>query len=347
MKTVTLGEIAVLLGGKVSGDESHSVSGIAALDEAGPVELSFLSNPRYRPLLKDSDAGGIIVSLDVEIEGKNLIKVKDPYIGFAKAMDYFYGDPMPYQGISPMAHVHPGAVLGSQVSVQPFAVICEGANVDDGVTLMAGCYVGPDVSIGSGSAIHPNVTIEKGCIIGRNVIIHAGTVIGSDGYGFAPDGKKHRKIIQTGIVRIGDDVEFGAGCAIDRATLGETVIGDGTKLDNNVHIAHNARIGRNCLLVAGVGISGSVVVEDNVIMAGHSGVAGHLRVGEGAVLMAKAATFKDVPAGSVVAGVPAIESSIWKRSVAVFARLDALKKQVSRLEKELNVIKAREREEQD
>lgn len=335
MKRITLAEVTRRLSGTLEGDPQCTVTGVAPLDTAGEDHLSFLSNPRYRLSLDSTRAAAVIVAEDVEAGGVNLIRVKDPYMGFAEAMFLFYGDRPPATGVSDLAYVDPKAVIGEKCTVEPFVFVGAGAVIGDRVIIMSGSHIGPRASIGDDTVIHPNVTAEQGTIIGRRCIVHAACVLGSDGYGFAPDGKRHRKIIQAGIVRVGDDVEMGAGCTIDRAALGETVIGDGTKIDNQVHVAHNVVIGRNCLLVAQVGLAGSVTLGDNVIMAGHSGVAGHLSVGDGAVIMAKSAAFKDVPAGTVMAGVPAIEAGVWKRSSAVFARLDQLKKQVARLEREI------------
>jgi UDP-3-O-[3-hydroxymyristoyl] glucosamine N-acyltransferase len=332
VKRVTLGELARVLEGVLEGEPDVLVSGVAPLHTAGPDQVSFLSNPRYAPSLKTTRAGGVIVSEDVCEGGLNLIHVTDPYLGFAAAMEFFYGRPYDGTGVSEKASVHPDAEVGELSSIHPFAVVCEGARIGDRVTLMPGVYVGPGASVGDDSVLHPNVVLEWGVSVGRRVIIHAGTVIGSDGFGFARDGKTHRKIVHSGIVRIEDDVEIGAACAIDRAVMGETVIGSGSKLDNLIMVAHNVRIGKNCLLAGQTGIAGSTKLGDEVTMAGQSGVAGHLQVGDNVVILAKAGVLRDLPDGARVAGYPAVDSREWRRNAAVWGKLDELRKRVIRLE---------------
>lgn len=335
---VTLADLAEKLGGDLDGDPEVTVSGVAPLNMAGPDQISFLANSKYAPFLETTSAAGVIVSRETEISGMNLIRVDDPYLGFALAMELLYAEPCQATGISDQAVVHPEARVGNEPSIHPLAVVCEGAVVGSRVTLMPGAYVGTGARVGDNTVLHPHVVLEKNVLVGNNVIIHAGTVIGSDGFGFARDGDRHKKIVHAGTVRIEDDVEIGAGCAIDRAVMGETVIGQGSKLDNLIQIGHNVQIGPNCILVAQAGIAGSAELQDNVTMAGQSGVAGHITVGSGAVVMGKASVFKDVPPGAHVAGTPAIDVKDWRKAAAVFARLDDLRKRISRLEKELKEL---------
>ena len=264
--------------------------------------------------------------------GLNLIHVPDPYLGFAMAMEVFYSRPYAGTGVSERAFVHPEACVGEQPSIHPFAVVCEGARIGDRVTLMPGVYVGPGAAVGDDCVVHPNVVLEWGVRVGRKVIIHAGTVVGSDGFGFAREGKSHHKIVHAGTVRIEDEVEIGAGCAIDRGVMGETVIGAGCKLDNLVMVAHNVRIGRNCLLAGQIGIAGSTELGDNVTMAGQSGAAGHLKIGSGVTVLAKSAVLKDMPEGVRVAGIPAVDSGQWRKTTAILGKLDDLRRKVVRLE---------------
>ncbi len=327
-----MGELARFLEGDLEGDAGLQVSGVAPLDLAGPDQVSFLSNPRYAPSLKTSRAGAVIVAKEVREDGLNLIRVNDPYVGFARAMEAFYVDPYSAEGISEKASVHPNARIGKQPSIHPFSVVAEGVRIGDRVTLMPGVFVGPDCDVDDDSVLHPNVVVEWGARIGKRVIIHAGTVIGSDGFGFAREGESHRKIVHAGTVRVEDDVEIGAGCTIDRAVMGETVIGAGSKLDNLIMVAHNVRIGKNCLLVGQVGIAGSTELGDSVIMAGQSGAAGHLKIGKGVTVLAKSAVFKDVPDGEQVAGIPAVESRQWRRNTAIFGKLDDLRRRILRIE---------------
>jgi UDP-3-O-[3-hydroxymyristoyl] glucosamine N-acyltransferase len=263
--------------------------------------------------------------------------MEDPYLGFAFAMEIFHGGLYVPDGISPDASVHPGASVGSDPTIQAFAVVCDGATIGSRVTLMAGCYVGPGAMVDDDTVLHPNVTIGKEVLVGKRVIVHGGTVIGSDGFGFAQEQGVHRKIIQAGIVRIEDDVEIGANCTIDRAVIGETVIGAGSKLDNLIQVGHNVQIGKNCILVAQVALAGSTILEDNVTMAGQSGAAGHLTIGEGALVYGRAAVVKDVPAGSQVSSlIPAVDAREWRRTVAALGSLGTLRKRVAALEKEIS-----------
>jgi UDP-3-O-[3-hydroxymyristoyl] glucosamine N-acyltransferase len=346
VKKITLADLAEKLGGVLDGDPKITVSGVAPLNLAGPDQISFLANPRYAPLLETSSAAGVIVSREVQAAGLNLIRLEDPYLGFAMAMELFYTEPYEAVGISDDAFVHQEALIGDDPSIHPLAVVCRGARIGSRVTVMPGAYVGPGVTVGDGTTIHPNVVLEKDVLVGSNVIIHAGTVVGSDGFGFAREGDRYKKIIHSGTVRIEDDVELGAGCTIDRAVMGETVIGQGSKLDNLIQVGHNVRIGPNCIIVAQVGIAGSAELQNNVTMAGQSGVAGHLKVGSGAVVLGKASVFKDVLPGEHVAGTPAIDAGDWRKSSAVFARLDDLRKRISRLEKELKKAGEGKREEE-
>jgi UDP-3-O-[3-hydroxymyristoyl] glucosamine N-acyltransferase len=340
VKKITLADLAGKLGGDLEGDPAVTVSGVAPLNTAGPGEISFLANPKYASELETTSAAGVIVSRKAVVSGPNLIRVDDPYLGFAMAMELFFQEPYEATGVSDKAFVHQEAKIGEEPSIHPFAIVCRDARVGARVTLMPGAYVGPGATVGDNTTIHPNVVLESNVHVGNNVIIHAGTVLGSDGFGFAREGDSHKKIIHAGTVRIEDDVEIGAGCTIDRAVMGETVIGQGSKLDNLIQIGHNVRIGDNCIIVAQGGVAGSAQLENNVTMAGQSGVAGHLTVGSGAVIMGKASVFKAVPPGAHVAGTPAIDVSQWRKSTVVFAGLDDLRKRMIRLEKELKELGA-------
>jgi len=335
VREITLGELAERLGGALEGDPDVVVRGVAALDAAGVDQVSFLADPKYLSLMESTSAAGVIVSRNISCAVPNLIRVDNPYLGFAAAMEVFYAEPHEAAGISDRSFVHEGARIGKEPSIHPFAVVCQGARIGDRVTLMSGAYVGPDVAIGHGTVIHPNVVLEHDVSVGTNVVIHAGTVVGSDGFGFATEKGLHKKIVHKGTVRIEDDVEIGAGCTIDRAVFGETVIGRGTKLDNLVHLAHNVVTGRNCLLAGQAGLAGSTVLGDNVIIAGQSGVSGHLNIGNGTIVMARTGVTRDTLPGARLAGFPAIDAVLWKRASAVFNKLDELRKRVINLEKEL------------
>jgi len=347
VKQISLAELAEKLDGVLDGDPETLVSGVAPLDTAGPDQVSFLSDVKYLSAIKDTSAGGVIVSRETEISGLNLIRVKNPYLGFAMAMELFYAIAYEATGISDVSFVHEKARIGKDPSIHPYAVVCQDAIIGDRVTLMSGAYVGPGAMIGDDTTIHPNVVLESGVRVGSRAIIHAGTVVGSDGFGFAPAGEGHRKILHTGVVSIEDEVEIGAGCTIDRAVFGETVIGHGSKLDNLVHIAHNARTGRHCLLTGQTGLAGSAVLGDNVIMAGQSGVGGHLKIGSGTVIMARTGVTRDAPPGARLAGFPATDDYVWRRSSALFNRLDEMRKRLVKLEREMSKISGGNQEEED
>ncbi len=334
MNSLTLRELARLVGGEVEGDGGVMLSGFRPLGQAGPEHVAFLSNPRYRPALETTRAGAVIVGKDVAAPGRNLLRVDDPYVAYARAMQIFHHQPYRPTGIHPLAFVHPEARVGADPSFHPFAVVSAGAVVGDRVTLMPGAFLGPGAEVGDDTVLHPQVVVEAGCRLGRRCIVHAGTVIGSDGFGFAPEGERYVKIPQVGIVRVEDDVEIGSNCSLDRAAMGETVIGEGSKIDNLVQIAHNVVVGKNCVLAGQAGVAGSSTLGDHTTLAGQAGVAGHLKVGAGAVIAAKSAVFKEVPQGARVAGIPAIDMAEWRRSQSVFARLDQLRKRVLRLEEQ-------------
>jgi UDP-3-O-[3-hydroxymyristoyl] glucosamine N-acyltransferase len=321
MPAVTIGEIADFVGGKHLGDGTRPVTGVASLADASDEQLSFLSNRKYAAQLAQTRAGAILVPQNLEGEDERWIRVDDPYFALAQIMTrWFSARPMP-QGISPKACVDSSAKLGTNVAVGPFVTIGENVVIGNNVTIFQSVSIEAGSNIGDDCIIYPNVVIYDGMRIGRRCIIHAGVVIGSDGYGFARHDGKHHKIPQIGIVRIEDDVEIGAGTTIDRAALGETVIGEGTKIDNLVQIGHNVKIGKHCLLVSQVGIAGSTELGDHVFVAGQSGFSGHLKIGNRVQVAAKSAVLEDVPDDTKVMGSPAMPFNEFARRHAAVKRL--------------------------
>lgn len=321
MPAVPISEIVAFVGGRYVGPAGRTVDGVAPLAEAGEAQLSFLSNPKYVTQLASTRAGAILVGPDVHGDDERFIRVGNPYVAMASVVaKYFDLRPMP-QGISPLASIAPSAKLGANVAVGPFSTIADDVVVGDGVVIFQNVSIEAGSMIGEGTIVYPQVSIYDRSIIGSRCIIHSGVVIGADGYGFATEGGRHHKIPQIGVVRIGDDVEIGAGSTIDRAALGETIIGDGTKIDDQVMVGHNVKIGRHCLLVAQVGIAGSTELGDGVVVAGQSGFAGHLRIGNGVQVAAKSAVFNDVPDGAKVMGIPAVPFREFARREAMLRRL--------------------------
>jgi UDP-3-O-[3-hydroxymyristoyl] glucosamine N-acyltransferase len=321
MPAVPLSEIVAFVRGRYLGPDDRTVSGVAPLADAGETQLSFLSNPKYAAQLASTRAGAILVGNDVPGDDERFIRVANPYFAMASVVaKYFDRRPMP-QGISPLASIAPTATLGANVAVGPFSAIGDDVTLADGVVIFPNVSIEAGSAIGEGTIVYPHVSIYDRSIIGKRCIIHSGVVIGADGYGFATEGGRHHKIPQIGIVRIGDDVEIGAGCTIDRAALGETVIGDGTKIDDLVMIAHNVKVGRHCLLVAQVGIAGSTELGDGVVVAGQSGFSGHLKIGNGVQVAAKSAVLNDVPDGAKVMGIPAVPFREFARREAMLRRL--------------------------
>jgi UDP-3-O-[3-hydroxymyristoyl] glucosamine N-acyltransferase len=300
MPSVT--EVVELVGGRYGGPADVTITGVATLVDASADQLSFLGNPKYASQVASSRAAVILAPEDAAGDDPRFLRVKQPYVAMAAILDKWFAQ-RPAGGISPQASVAKSAQIGSNVTISAFVSI------------------GENVSIGDDTIIYPNVSVYDGCRIGARCIIHSGVVIGSDGFGFAFDRGRHRKIPQIGIVRIEDDVEIGANTAIDRAALGETVIGEGTKIDNHVMVAHNVRIGKHCILVAQSGIAGSTELGDYVVVAGQAGLAGHLKVGDRAEIAAAASVFHDVPEGTRVIGNPAIPFRDWARRDVLLKRL--------------------------
>ena len=321
MPAVSLGEIVDLVGGEFAGDRTCSITTVASLAQANADQLSFLSNRKYAAELAATKAGAILVPKKLEGSDPRWVRVDDPYFAFARIMTrWFSNRPMP-TGISPKAVVAQSANLGNNVSLGHFAVIGENVVVGNNVAIFQNVSIEAGSVIGDDCIIYPNVVIYDGTRIGNRCIIHSGVVIGSDGYGFATHGGKHHKIPQIGIVRIEDDVEIGAGTTIDRAALGETVIGEGTKIDNLVQIGHNVKVGKHCLLVSQVGIAGSTELGDYVAVAGQSGFSGHLKIGNRVQVAAKSAVLDDVPDDTKVMGSPAVPFTEFARRHAALKKL--------------------------
>jgi UDP-3-O-[3-hydroxymyristoyl] glucosamine N-acyltransferase len=321
MPAVPIGDIVALVGGRYDGPGDLSVHGIAPLAEATPEQLSFLANPKYAAQVPATRAGAVLVADDFAGDDRRLVRVKNPYLAMATvAAKWFASRPAP-RGISPLASVSPSATLGRNVNVGPFATIGDGVTIGDDVTIYQSVSVEPGCSIGDGTVLYPLVSLYHGTTIGRRCILHSGVVVGSDGYGFATEGGRHHKVPQIGSVRIEDDVEIGANTTIDRGTIGETVIGEGTKIDNLVQIGHGVKIGKHCLLVAQVGIAGSTKLGDYVVVAGQSGFAGHLDIGNRVQVAAKSAVLADVPDDAKVMGSPAMPFRDFARREALLKRL--------------------------
>lgn len=338
--TRTLDELAAELGGRVVGDGSVSIEGVAGIREAEPGDLTFLANSRYEGYLAETRASAVICDATPRQTSVPLLVVEHPYLAFQKAVRLFRPDlGRPQPGIHPTAVVSPEARLGEGVSVGPHCVVEAGASIGDRTVLMSGCHVGPQAAIGADGLLYPNVVVREECILGERIIVHAGAVIGADGFGFAFDAGRYHKVSQVGNVVIGDDVEIGANTTIDRATTHSTRIGDGCKIDNLVQIGHNVVLGRHCIIVAQVGISGSTELEDYCVVGGQAGIVGHVRLGRGVQVGAQSGVTKSIAAGGKVNGTPAEPLSLSLRLHALLRRLPewwnrtkALEARIERLE---------------
>lgn len=332
--TFKLSELAAQLGLTLKG-EDKDVSGVATLEEAGPDDISFLANPKYIPQLAATKAGAVVIHPDHSAEVDTALVSPDPYRDFSRIMYLFARPQGSFSGISPQAFVHSDARLGQGCTVYPFCYIGPRARLADNVTLFPGCYVGEDAGIGAGTVLYPNVSVMAGTKIGEKCIIHAGVVLGADGFGFVPTPAGIEKIPQVGIVRIGNNVEIGANTAIDRASLGETVVEDGCKIDNLVQLGHNVRVGRHTMLVSQTGIAGSTRVGERVVMAGQAGIGGHLHIGDGAVIGPKSGIGQDVAAGQTVMGMPPMDGRQYLRYVVTAPKLMDMVKKIKQLEKDV------------
>jgi UDP-3-O-[3-hydroxymyristoyl] glucosamine N-acyltransferase len=332
---VKLRELAERLGCELLGDGGAEIRGVAGLEQAGPGDLAFLANPKYAAQLAGTKASAVVVAPGQEAPVPRLV-AKNPYLAFARAVGLLCPPARPDAGIDPAARVDPTAVLGAEVHVGAFAVVGPRARVGARTVLRPHVVLYEDVSVGEDCLLHSGVQVRERCRIGDRVVVQNGAVIGGDGFGFArdDDGRYH-KFPQIGSVVIEDDVEIGALTAIDRAALGETRIGRGTKLDNLVQVGHSVRIGRDSVLAGQVGIAGSTTVGDRVTLAGQVGVAGHLTIGDGVVATAQTGIPSSIEGGKVVSGYPAIDNRAWLRSSAVFAKLPELQRRVRELEARL------------
>jgi UDP-3-O-[3-hydroxymyristoyl] glucosamine N-acyltransferase len=333
-----LSEIASRLGLTLNGKDIE-ITGVNTLAEASASELSFLANPKYAPQLETTGAGAVLVSADQALNSKPCLISAHPYLDFARSVQLFAKPQGSFEGISPLAFVHEDARIDPGAAIAPFVYIGRGAQVDAGVRIFSGSYLGEDCIIGEDTIIYPNCSLMAGTLVGKRVILHAGTVLGSDGFGFAQAATGMTKFPQIGRTVIEDDVEIGANTTIDRAALGETRVGHGTKIDNLVQLGHNVRVGRNCIIVSQVGIAGSTTLGDGVVLAGQVGVAGHLNLGDGCRIGAKSGVGKDVPPGQDLSGIPVMPHGSFLRASAIMPKLPEMKRRLGRLEKELAALR--------
>ncbi|WP_456397502.1 UDP-3-O-(3-hydroxymyristoyl)glucosamine N-acyltransferase [Desulfurobacterium sp.] len=315
-------EIAEIIGCKIKGSSDIQIKGVNEIQKAREGELTFLTNPKYEKFLKTTNASAVIVGKEYNIPITQLI-CEEPYVAFAKVLSILIEEPLPEPEISRTATIDKTATIGSNVYIGDHVYIGKNCKIGDNVKIYPGVVIGDRCEIDDNSIIFANVTIYHDVKIGKNVRIHSGAVVGSDGFGYAFSEKERKiyKVPQVGRVIIGNNVEIGANTTIDRGTIGDTVIGDGTKIDNLVQIAHNDKIGRNCFIVSQVGISGSTEIGDNVTLAGQVGVAGHIKIGSNITIGAKSGVTKSITKPGIYAGFPVKDFRTWRKTEAIINRL--------------------------
>lgn len=329
-------EVAEKIGADIAGDESIELKDLAGVEDAEPGDLAFIANKKYLCFLETTRASAVIAASGTSSDKVTLLLHPDPYFAFMKAVMLFH----PQKTYDPF--LHPSAVIADSATVHetayigPNVVIDEGGAVGKRSAVLANTFLGEGTTVGDDCLIYPNVTLRERSLVGDRVIIHSGTVVGSDGFGYATSEGKHHKILQVGRVVVEDDVEIGANVTIDRATLGETRIGRGTKIDNLVQVAHNVRIGEGCILVSQVGISGSTKLGKYVVLGGQVGLVGHIELGDGAQVGAQSGVARNVEPGKTVFGSPARDISRTMKIEACLRKLPEHIKLLRELEKKLS-----------
>ncbi len=339
MQTKTLGELAKYVGGRVIGDQNIEISSASTLGRSGKGDISFLVNNKYEKELKTTKASAVIVGQENPEIAVPLLVAEDPYYAFMQIMVLLHGHRKHKKtGISPNADISDSAKIGNDCHIHNFATIDDDAKIGNGCIIYPGTHIGKAAQIGDDCIIYPNVAIYDGTKIGNRVIINANSSVGEDGFGFATHKGLHHKIPQIGIAVIEDDVEIGTNCAIERGTLGDTVIGQGTKIGDLVAIGHGTKIGHHCLIVAQVGIAGSTTLGNYCVLGGQVGVVGHIKIGNNVVIAAQSGVMRDTPDGAVIFGSPAIEANKAKRAYSLIEYLPDMRKTVRKLEKRLAEI---------
>ncbi len=343
MTTLSIQRIAEMIDATFTGDPEKLISGVSSFEDADSRQLSFASDPKFLSRLDQTKAGAVIIpqsgTLPRNLPDKTVFLIcASPKIAFFKIVAYFHPAKQIVPGIHSTAVIEADAHIGRNPVISSNVYIGERVRIGDNVHLMPNVYIGDDVVIGDNVEMKPNVTIMEKTRIGSHAVIHSGSVIGCDGYGFAQESDKHEKLVHSGYVHIHDHVEIGANTTIDRGTLGTTVIGNGVKIDNQVHIAHNVKIGDNTLIVAQVGIAGSATIENNVIIAGKAGISGHLTIEAYSIVGPMAGVHSNVGKNQIVSGIPQMPHTRWRKVVSIISRLPEMRKKLFSFEKRLNEI---------
>jgi UDP-3-O-[3-hydroxymyristoyl] glucosamine N-acyltransferase len=337
---VKLRDLAERLGCRLEGDGEIEIVRVAGIQNAQPGDLTFLANPKYEQGLSQTRASAVILREGGKGAPCAMLRTPDPYLAFARAVGLFASPWRPATGVHAMSAVAPDVQIGRDVSIGAFVSIGEGASIGNNTVIFPNVTIGAGTRIGADCVIHANVSIRERVTIGDRVVLQNGVVIGSDGYGFVRRGDgTHEKIPQVATVVIEDDVELGANTTVDRPAVGETRIGQGTKIDNLVMIGHGVTVGRNVLMAAQVGIAGSTDIEDDVVFGGQVGVGGHLQIGRGAIAVGQSGVTNSLEPGAMVAGYPAIDNREWRKASVIFKRLPELKRRIEELEAQLAALK--------
>ncbi|MGB0082089.1 MAG: UDP-3-O-(3-hydroxymyristoyl)glucosamine N-acyltransferase [Terracidiphilus sp.] len=329
-----LSELASRLGAELRGDPNLEITGVKGIEEAGSSEITFVANPRYTALARTTQAAAIIVEPEFQQIAAATIRIKNPYHAFSRALGLFYQPPSYAPGIHPTAVIDPTAVIGSEAHIGAYVVVGPNVHIGAHATLLPHVVLYRGVHVGDYLFAHAHAVVRENCVLGDHVTLENGAIIGADGFGFSTnDAGQWEKIPQSGPVQVGSRVDVQANATIDRATVGATVIGDGTKVDNLVQVGHGSHVGNDSLICAQTGLAGSSIIGNNVILAGQVGIAGHCTVGDGVILTAQSAVSHDVPPGKMISGSPGFDNRIWLRAVTIFQRLPELLKRLDRVEK--------------
>ncbi|MCS6849988.1 MAG: UDP-3-O-(3-hydroxymyristoyl)glucosamine N-acyltransferase [Gemmataceae bacterium] len=339
----TVGKLAALVQGEVEGEPGLIIQAARSLSEAGPGDITFLEDAKYLARLRTCQAAAVVVGPTIQLPGKTLIRVPDPLTAFVTIVRHMHGRPeSPRRGIDPRAAIDPDVQIGPEPSIYPFVTVGEGTVIGARCRIHSGVSIGRFCRLGDDVVLYPNVVLYDGTVVGDRTIVHANAVIGADGFGYRLRHGRHVKVPQLGHVEIGADVEIGACTTVDRGTFQATRIGDGTKVDNLVQIAHNCRIGRHNILVSQVGIAGSSSTGDYVVIAGQAGINDHVHIGDRAVIGAKAGVVKSVPAGTYVLGAPAMPEREQKRILLSLEKLPEIRRHIRRIMQHLGLNDAGE-----